>query len=36
MEEARNKWSIPSTRKRNAEEIVDEDEDTQYLEEVKF
>ena len=36
MEETRNKWSIPSTRKRNAEEIVDEDEDTQYLEEVKF
>jgi len=33
-EEAKNKWSIPSTRKRNAEEIIDED--TQYLEEITF
>jgi hypothetical protein len=32
--DGRNKWSIPPTRKRNAEEIIDED--TQYLEEITF
>ena len=32
----KNKWSIPPTRKRNAEEILDEDENTQYLEEITF
>jgi len=35
-EGSKNKWSIPSTRKRNAEEILDEDENTQYLEEITF
>lgn len=29
-------WSIPSERKKAAEEVLDEDEDRQYLEEIPF
>ena len=35
-EEQKRKWTIPSNRKMNAEEIVDQDENTQYLEEITF
>ena len=36
LNETRNKWTIPSQRKQHAEEILDEDENTQYLEEITF
>lgn len=35
-EGSKKRWAIPSNRKSKAEEIVDEDENTQYLEEITF
>ena len=34
--EVKSKWKIPSQRKQQAEEILDEDENTSYLEEITF